>query len=125
MEITPTADRCALAKMVTALFEHWHLSAADRAALLGLGPQQRAAVARYRQGVPLRPDCDTHDRVGHLLAIHKNLRQLFPQNRQLAYRWMSTQNKAFENHTPVEIVQTWGFAGLLRIRTYLDRAQHS
>ncbi|HPT55452.1 MAG TPA: MbcA/ParS/Xre antitoxin family protein [Casimicrobium sp.] len=119
MEITPTADRRALAKMVTALFEHWHLSAADRAALLGLGPQQRAGVA------PLRHDRDTRDRVGHLLAIHASLRQLFPQNRELAYRWMSTQNKAFENRTPVEIVQTWGFAGLLRIRTYLDRAQHS
>ena len=124
MDLTPTADRRTLAKMITTLFEHWQLSTADQAALLGLGPQQRAAVARYRQGAPLRPDRDTRDRVGHLLAIHKSLRQLFPQNRQLAYRWMSTQNKAFENRTPVEIVQTWGFAGLLRIRTYLDRAQH-
>ncbi len=124
MEITPTADRRTLAKMVTALFDHWQLSAADQAALLGLSPQQRAAVARYRQDGPLRPDRDTRDRVGHLLAIHASLRQLFPQNRELAYRWMSTQNKAFENHTPVEVVQTWGFAGLLRIRAYLDRAQH-
>lgn len=124
MEITPTADRRTLAKMVTALFERWQLSTAGQAALLGLSPQQCAAVTRYRQGAPLRPDRDTHDRVGHLLAIHKNLRQLFPQNRDLAYRWMSTHNKAFENHTPVELVQTWGFAGLLSIRTYLDRAQH-
>jgi hypothetical protein len=125
MEITSTADRRTLAKMVTALFDHWQLPGAEQAALLGLGPRHRAAVARYREGAPLRPDRDTRDRVGHLLAIHASLRQLFPQNRELAYRWMSTQNKAFENHTPVEVVQTWGFAGLLRVRAYLERAQHS
>ena len=64
-----------------------------------------------------------HQRVGHLLGIHKNLRLLFPQNRDLAYRWMSTRNKAFDNLTPVEVVKAWGFAGLLMVRAYLDRAR--
>ncbi|NCV71541.1 MAG: DUF2384 domain-containing protein, partial [Betaproteobacteria bacterium] len=51
------------------------------------------------------------------------LRLLFPQNRDLAYRWMSTRNKAFDNLTPVEVVKEWGFAGLLMVRGYLDRAR--
>lgn len=122
MEITPTADRRTLAKMVMALFEHWQLPAADQAALLGLGPQQRASLALYRQDAPFCPDRDARDRVGHLLVIHSSLRQLFPQNRELAYRWMSSRNKAFEHLTPVEVVQKWGFAGLLMVRAYLDRA---
>lgn len=53
-----------------------------------------------------------------LLGIHKNLRLLFPHNRELAYRWMTTRNKAFDNQTPVEVVKGWGFAGLLMVRAF-------
>ena len=34
---------------------------------------------------------------------------------------MTVRNKAFENLTPVEVVKERGFAGLLEVRTYLDR----
>ena len=60
------------------------------------------------------------ERVGHLLAIHKKLRMLFPRNRDLAYAWMSTRNKAFGGRTPAEVVADSGFAGLLMVRSYLD-----
>jgi len=55
-------------------------------------------------------------------AIHKNLRLLFPQNCDLAYQWMSTRNKVFDNYSPVELVKGWGFTGLLMVRSYLERA---
>jgi hypothetical protein len=116
-------DRGALARMVMTLFDHWKLSTEDQAALLGLAASNRAALARYRKGEPIGTSRDQYERVGHLLGIHKNLRLLFPQNRDLAYRWMSTRNKAFENLTPVEVVKEWGFAGLLMVRAYLDRAR--
>ncbi len=64
---------------------------------------------------------DANERAGHLLAIHKNLRLLFPHNRDLAYRWMSTRNQAFEGRTPVDVVRDFGFAGILMVRSYLDR----
>lgn len=91
-------------KMVMALLDHWQLSTEDQAALLGIVTSNRAALS-------------------HLLGIHKNLRLLFPQNRDLAYRWMTTRNKAFDNLTPAEVVKEWGFAGLLMVRGYLDRAR--
>ena len=116
-------DRGALAKMVMTLLDHWQLSTEDQAALLGIATSNRAALARYRKGEPIGTSRDQFERVGHLLGIHKNLRLLFPQNRDLAYRWMSTRNKAFDNLTPMEIVKEWGFAGLLRVRAYLDRAR--
>lgn len=115
-------DRGELARMVMKLFEHWALGTEDQAALLGLAPSSRAALARYRKGEPISGNRDQLERVGHLLGIHKNLRLLFPQNRDLAYRWMSTRNQAFDNLTPVQVVRDWGFAGLLMVRTYLDRA---
>jgi hypothetical protein len=116
-------DRGALAKMVMSLLDHWKLSTEDQAALLGLATSNRAALTRYRKGEPIGTSRDQFERVGHLLGIHKNLRLLFPQNRDLAYRWMSTRNKAFGNLTPVDIVKEWGFAGLLMVRAYLDRAR--
>jgi uncharacterized protein (DUF2384 family) len=116
-------DRGALAKMVMTLLDHWKLSTEDQAALLGLVASNRAALTRYRKGEPIGTSRDQLERVGHLLGIHKNLRLLFPQNRELAYRWMTTRNKAFENLSPVEVVKEWGFAGLLMVRAYLDRTR--
>ena len=114
-------DRGALAKMVMALLDHWKLSTEDQAALLGLATSNRAALTRYRKGEPIGTSRDQFERVGHLLGIHKNLRLQFPQNRDLAYRWMTTRNKAFDNLSPVEVIKEWGFSGLLMVRAYLDR----
>jgi hypothetical protein len=123
-EHAPTEqDRGALAKMTMTLFEHWRLSTEDQAALLGLANSNRAALSRYRRGEAIGTSRDQFERVGHLLGIHKNLRLLFPQNRDLVYCWMTTRNRAFDNLTPVETVKEWGFAGLLMVRAYLDRAR--
>jgi Protein of unknown function (DUF2384) len=117
------SDRGALAKMVMALLDHWRLTTEDQAALLGIASSNRAALTRYRKGEAIGTSRDQYERVGHLLGIHKSLRLLFPENRDLAYRWMSARNKAFDNLAPVEVVNTHGFAGLLMVRAYLDRAR--
>ena len=122
-EVTASHDRGALAKMVMALLEHWKLSTEDQAALLGIASSNRAALSNYRSGKPIGTSRDQYERVGHLLGIHKSLRLLFPQNRDLAYRWMTSRNKAFDNLTPVDVVKEWGFTGLLMVRGYLDRTQ--
>ncbi len=83
----------------------------------------RATLSNCRDGKPIDNSRDQYGRVGHLLGIHKNLRLLFPQNRDLACRWITARNKASENLTPVEVVNEWGFAGLLMLRSYLDRAR--
>lgn len=116
-------DRGALARMVMKLLDHWQLSTEDQAALLGLAASNRAALGRYRRGEAIGGSRDQFERVGHLLGIHKSLRLLFPQNRDLAYRWMTTRNRALHNHTPVEVIKDQGFAGLLIVRGYLDRAR--
>lgn len=121
--VEASEDRGALARMVMTLLDHWQLATEDQALLLGLAAGNRAALARYRRGDPIGTSRDQYERVGHLLAIHKNLRLLFPSDRDLAYRWMSTRNRAFDQRSPVEVVREWGFAGLLMVRAYLDRAR--
>ncbi|MEZ5649355.1 MAG: MbcA/ParS/Xre antitoxin family protein [Burkholderiaceae bacterium] len=121
--VKASQDRGALAKMVMKLLDHWQLNTEDQAALLGIAASNRAALGRYRKGEAIGTSRDQYERVGHLLGIHKNLRLLFPQNRELAYRWMSTRNRAFDNLSPVEVIKECGFAGLLMVRAYLDRAR--
>lgn len=125
LKATPEVDlksreaRERLARLVTQLFEHWGLSAAEQAALLGLSPENRSTLSRYRKGEPLADNRDLLDRAGHLLGIHKSLRILFPQDRDLAYRWMTTPNRRF-GARPVDVAVERGFEGLLAIRRYLD-----
>ena len=123
VETIDSTDRGALARMVMKLLEHWQLSTEDQAALLGLATSNRAALGRYRRGEAIGGGRDQLERVGHLLGIHKSLRLLFPQNLDLAYRWVTTRNRAFDNRTPVDVIKEHGFAGLLMVRGYLDRAR--
>lgn len=120
---TRKSDRSELAKMAMKLFEHWGLNTEDQLSLLGLSVANRGALTRYRNGDPLAPNRDLLERVGILLGIHKSLRILFPGNRELAYAWMSTRNRAFDGLTPVEAIKQWGFAGLLMVRAYVDKAR--
>lgn len=119
----PQDARGSLAKMVIQLFEHWKLTTDDQLSLLGLSSGNRAALSRYRRGEPLANSRDLLERVGHLLAIHKNLRLLLPHDRELAYAWVTTRNRSFGEKTPVELIGERGFSGLLHVRAYLDRAR--
>jgi transcriptional regulator with XRE-family HTH domain len=124
-EPAPNADlhardsRERLARMVVSLLEHWSLSPNDQAVLLGLSTQSRSTISRYRRGEPLADSADLLARAGHLLGIHKALRILFPHDRDLAYRWVSTPNRRF-GATPLELMKRHGYEGILAVRRYLD-----
>ena len=108
-----------LARLIVTLFDHWQLAPADQALLLGLSPDSRATVARYRKGEPLADSADLLARAGHLLGIHKALRIVFPHDADLAYRWIATPNRRFADRMPLEIMRR-GFEGILAVRRYLD-----
>ena len=109
-----------VAHMAIALFDRWELSPENRAVLLDIS---EGALGHYGESDVADSSWDRFERIGHLLAIHKNLRLLFPQNRDLRYRWMTTRNQAFDGQTPVEVVRARGLLGLLTVRAYLDRAR--
>jgi uncharacterized protein (DUF2384 family) len=112
-------DRSATSKMLMRLFDHWQITTEQQLGAMGLS--NRTALTRYRKGEPIAASRDPLERAGHLLGIHKNLRLLFPENRDLAYAWIRTRNKAFDNKAPIDVITEWGFAGLLCVRAYLDR----
>jgi hypothetical protein len=116
-------DRKAIAGMLMKLFDHWQLSTEEQLDALGFSTTNRAILSKYRRGEPISASRDTMERAGHLLGIHKNLRLLFPHNPELAYAWVKSRNKAFENRSPIEVIREYGFAGLLMVLAYLDRAR--
>jgi Protein of unknown function (DUF2384) len=118
-DLSSREARARLAVMVTKLLEHWQLSAAEQAEVLGLSAASRTTLARYRSGEPLADNRDLLDRVGHLLGIHKSLRVLFPHDRSLVYRWITQPNRRLEAR-PVDLIIREGFEGLLAVRRYLD-----
>lgn len=120
IDIYSRDGRAALAKMVSKLFEHWQLPTTDQAALLGLSETSRSTLTRYRNGEPLADSRDLLDRAGHLLAIHRSLRILFPHNRDLVYRWPTVPNSEFDGRSPVQVMREEGFLGVLMVRRYLD-----
>ncbi len=112
-------SRGRLARMVVSLLDHWNVSPIDQAVLLGLSTQSRSTIARYRRGDPLADSADLLARAGHLLGIHKALRILFPHDRDLVYRWVSTPNRRFGT-SPLEVMKRHGYEGILAVRRYLD-----
>ncbi len=114
------AERRALARQVVKLLELWNLDKAMACEMLGLSANTRTTLNRYAQGAPLADQRDLLDRVGNLLGIHKSLRLLFPHNRDLAYRWPTTPNRALAGRRPVDIIAEEGLPGLVALRGYLD-----
>jgi transcriptional regulator with XRE-family HTH domain len=112
-------NRAELARALVRLLDLWKLNSVDQALLLGLSGQSRSTLSRYRRGEPLADSADLLARAGHLLGIHKSLRILFPQDRDLAYRWISAPNRRFGERAPLEVMKG-GFEGLLAVRRYLD-----
>ena len=119
IEIGSREARARLALMVTRLLDHWQLTAAEQAAVLGLSAASRSTLNRYRSGEPLADSRDLLDRAGHLLGIHKSLRLLFPHDSEFAYRWMTQPNRRL-GARPVDLVIEHGFEGVLAVRRYLD-----
>ncbi len=120
VDLRSRASRERLAKLVIALLDHWRLAPPDQAALLGLSAQSRSTIGRYRKGEPFADSADLLARAGHLLGIHKALRILFPQDRELAYRWITAPNRRFGGVAPVDIMKRHGYEGILAVRRYLD-----
>lgn len=120
IDLTADAPRRALSKMVMQMFRLWGLPTSDKLQLLGLSPTSRATLARYSRGVALPATRDMLDRVGWLLAIHKALRLLYPHNEEIRYSWVSRRNTAFNNFTPLEVMNEQGIIGIARVARYLD-----
>ena len=101
-----------------ALFQHWGLKNDEECNLLGgVSPAQ---LAKFKKGTAFISGRDTIDRVGNLLGIHKNLRILYPYNREIVYQWIKGRNLKLHNLSPLDIMLEHGYLGIAQIRRFTD-----
>jgi hypothetical protein len=103
---------------VIALFNHWGLRNDEECNLLG--GISSAQLAKYKKGTAFVSTRDAIERVGNLLGIHKNLRILYPYNRDIVYQWIKGRNKTLHNLSPLETMLEHGYLGIAQIRRYTD-----
>jgi len=120
INIESSEARKKLARMVTRLFELWHLPVADQLELLGLSRTSRAQIAKYRKGGAVPTSRDMLDRIGWLLSIHKSLRLLYPRNESIRYTWVKRRNQILGDQRPLDIMKYQGLIGIARVARYLD-----
>ena len=115
----------ALGSVFWNLVAHWEISQKDQALLLGVKFHATKLSEWQRQKI-IPQDPDKFNRVGFLVGIHKNLRILFPYNRQAVYRFMTTpQKELFGGKTALQVIREGGemnsYASIAAIRRRLDQ----
>jgi hypothetical protein len=105
------------------LTKHYGFSQKEQAALLGIKcNRQRLADLQKHKKVPTDPD--KFARVGNLLGIHKNLRILYSNNRNIVYQWMHLQHDLFSGKSAIEFIMANegdSFTRLFTVRRKLDQ----
>lgn len=108
-----------LVAMVKILFHHWSLSRAEQAILLGLSEIDAEKLLSDQVDQAEIANDDTINRIYCLLGIHARLRALLSP-RSLAYKWMRSPNMAFNDETPIHVIERDGVAGMSHITRYLN-----
>jgi hypothetical protein len=120
-DLADEATRKDLARVLSALFDRWGLSAEMQLSLLGMSPESRKLLAQYRRGERALPNSrDTLDRAGYLLGIHKGLRLLFPEDETMRFSWVARRNTLLDERTPLAVMVEDGMLGLMRIARFVD-----
>lgn len=103
---------------VMALFKHWDLKNEEECDLLG--GISLAQLAKFKKGTAFISGRDTVERIANLLGIHKNLRILYPYNREVVYKWIKARNQKLHNLSPLEVMLEQGYLGIAQIRRFTD-----
>ena len=102
-----------IAEMVLVLFARWALPYSQQCALLQVDSLPTPAVGGF-QVFSVR----IKGRAVRFLEIHACLRTLFPNDIDLAYRWMNQENLAFESK-PIDYIISYGDVGIDKVINYL------
>ena len=108
-----------ISKMIGKLFDHWQLSNKEQLYLLGMNPEGRSSLTRFKKGNISKLSFDLKDRISFLLSIHEKLRTLYPKNNEHCYSWIKMRNAIIDNYAPIEVMMK-GIIGLSYISDFLE-----
>ncbi len=106
---------------------HYGLTQAEAGMLLGISEKNRGRLGDLERKQEIPPESLV--RVSHLLGIHKSLRILYPENREIVYGWMKTPLPELGDKTPLQYVREQSPAlrefALADLRGRMDRERVS
>ncbi|HMO73869.1 MAG TPA: DUF2384 domain-containing protein [Sphingopyxis sp.] len=111
------AEVQAMQRAVIRLFDHWSVTDAQAAVLLG--DIAVRTYQRWKQGEYGRWNVDLAARLSNLIGIHKALRLLYTEAER-GYRWIKAPNRAFGDRSALEVMLGGQLTDLMRVRRYLD-----
>lgn len=121
VDLGASDDRRNLGRVVVALLKKWKLTEEQQLALLGIDTHDGAALLECEIGLqPLPGGPDVVRRAAQLIAIHRLIRLLFPENEDLRFSWVARRNQAFGGSTPIDIMLRSGDDGIARVREVLE-----
>lgn len=101
--VSPEKVREALGRAFWKIASNYELTRAEQAAILGIkANNQRLGSMEENREIPDDPDKVL--RASHLVGIHKSLRILFPQNREVVYHWLKTKRELFKGKSAMEYI---------------------
>jgi Protein of unknown function (DUF2384) len=112
-----TAEIQAMQRAMLRLFEHWGVTDAEGAVLLG--DVSLRTLQRWKAGQYGRAGVDIVARMSNLLGIHKALRLLFADAGR-GYRWVRAANADFGGRSALDVMLGGQITDLMRVRRYLD-----
>lgn len=111
-----------LGGVVVSLLKKWNLSEEQQSALLGFRTDDFAASSSPEIGAqPMSAAPEVVHRAAQLIAIHRSLRMLFPENEGLRFSWVARRNPAFGGSAPIDVMLRDGRDGIARVWAVLDQ----
>jgi len=100
-------------KLLFKIFDKWQVARSTQVALLRVSP---STLTRYiKGGIPRRRK--TIECIEDILVTELMLSVLFPGQKHNVQKWLVSQNRAFDNMTPIEYAAS---NGTMKIRKYLE-----
>ena len=85
------------------IVKHYAFTREEQCVLLGI-KYNRQRIKDLNDNFLIPDDVDKINRVGLLLGIHKNLRIMYPNNREIVYRWMKYPQIILDGKIPIEFI---------------------
>lgn len=122
VDLSVSDDVGNLGRVVVSLLKKWNLSEEQQLALLGIETGDGASLSGHEIGAqPLPAAPEVVQRAAQLIAIHRSLRVLFPENEDLRFSWVARRNQAFGGSAPIDVMLSDGRNGVARVRAVLDQ----
>lgn len=114
-ELEDAESRKAVIEVILALLNRWNLDEVDQCKLLGV-----TKLPDLQASELLLDETSVFKRIGHMLAIERELSRLYPYQSKKHDRWMMEPQEKLDGQIPLAIMLNLDIEGMKHIRHILE-----